>query len=243
MSPIATPDTRFRLADHVRACRVDDQVILLDLRRTRYIGVGGPRLQALAAVIADWPVSSQAATGQVDATGLADSITPFLDQGMLVDAAATIQERSVLDEPVRSLNAEEEARHSRFEWRKLPRLWRASTIASSWLRRRSLHDIALTVASSRPQCRRSAAPDSPDVLRAAVADYLQLRPFAFTAHDRCLHDSLALVLFLAAQGMFPSWVIGVRTRPFGAHSWVQSADLVLNDLHENVRAYRPILVV
>ena len=76
-----------------------------------------------------------------------------------------------------------------------------------------------------------------------MASYMRLRPFFFTAHDKCLHDSLTLIRFLARRGMFPAWVIGVRTRPFAAHSWVQSASLVLNDVHEHVRTYTPILVV
>ncbi len=80
-------------------------------------------------------------------------------------------------------------------------------------------------------------------MRAAVAAYLRLRPFALTSHDRCLNDSLTLVHFLASQGLFPQWVIGVRVRPFCAHSWVQSGGVVLNDLPERVRAYEPILVV
>jgi hypothetical protein len=35
----------------------------------------------------------------------------------------------------------------------------------------------------------------------------------------------------------------VTTRPFGAHSWVQDGTMVLNDQHEHVRGFRPILVV
>ena len=80
-------------------------------------------------------------------------------------------------------------------------------------------------------------------MHAEAARYTRLRPFALTTYDRCLNDSLALIHFLATQGHFPRWVIGVRVQPFGAHSWVQSGDVVLNDLPENVRHYRPILVV
>jgi hypothetical protein len=80
-------------------------------------------------------------------------------------------------------------------------------------------------------------------LHDAVSSYMRLRPFLFTAHDKCLLDSLTLIRFLARRRMFPAWVIGVRTRPFAAHSWVQSAGLVLNDVHEHVRSYTPILVV
>ena len=76
----------------------------------------------------------------------------------------------------------------------------------------------------------------------AVSAYLRLRPLLFSARDRCLHDSLTLVTFLAAEGILARWVIGVRVRPFAAHSWVQHEGLVLNDQHERVRGYRPIFV-
>lgn len=76
-----------------------------------------------------------------------------------------------------------------------------------------------------------------------MAAYEKLRPLAYTARERCLYDSLALLNFLAGEGLFPTWVIGVRTRPFGAHSWLQSGPVVLNDLHDHVRRFRPILVV
>ncbi|WP_431257592.1 lasso peptide biosynthesis B2 protein [Roseateles chitinivorans] len=80
-------------------------------------------------------------------------------------------------------------------------------------------------------------------IRLAALTFERLRPLAFSARDRCLHDSLSLVFFLFAEGLSARWVIGVKTNPFGAHSWVQSGRIVLNDQHEYVRAFRPILVV
>jgi len=80
-------------------------------------------------------------------------------------------------------------------------------------------------------------------LRAALVTYEKLRPLVFTARDQCLFDSLALMNFLADECLFPRWVVGVKTSPFRAHSWVQFGDTVLNDQHENVRRFRSILVV
>jgi hypothetical protein len=118
----------------------------------------------------------------------------------------------------------------------------ATWITSAWLRRRSLADIANRVVALRARHSYQGGA-APDALRDAVGAYMRLRPFALTAHDRCLNDSLMLVHFLACQGIFPSWVIGVSVHPFCAHSWVQSEGVVLNDLPEHVRRYRPILVV
>jgi len=80
-------------------------------------------------------------------------------------------------------------------------------------------------------------------MRDGTAAYERLRPFVFTARDRCLYDSLALLGFLAKERHFPRWVVGVKTSPFGAHSWLQSGGTVVNDHHEYVRRFRPILVV
>ena len=80
-------------------------------------------------------------------------------------------------------------------------------------------------------------------MHAGVAAYEAMRPLLFTARKECLLDSLALMAFLATEDVFPRWVLGVKTGPFGAHSWVQSGSTVLNDQHEHVRQFVPILVV
>jgi hypothetical protein len=58
----------------------------------------------------------------------------------------------------------------------------------------------------------------------------------------CLFHALALRIFLRRAGGRCDWVFGVRTWPFSAHCWLQSGDLVLNDVAERVGAYRPIMV-
>jgi len=65
----------------------------------------------------------------------------------------------------------------------------------------------------------------------------------FTSRDHCLFDSLALLNFLALDGLSAHWVIGVKVQPFGAHSWLQQGSTVLNDQHDRVRRFTPILVV
>jgi hypothetical protein len=70
-----------------------------------------------------------------------------------------------------------------------------------------------------------------------------LRPLFYTAKDRCLLDSLALVDFLARFDAYPTWVIAVRTRPFAAHSWVLSGTLLLNERLETAEEFVPILAV
>lgn len=237
-APAAHP--RYRLAPHVRACRIDEQVVLLDLRRNKYIGVGGPQLALLSREVADWPASasSQKAAEPVQELGLAT----LVEQCLLVPASQPGPTPIAIERPSTSLTLEAEAPASTTAARRLARLCWSAVVASHWLQRHRLADIATRVARlRRPQQHEESARNA-DLGKASAA-YLRLRPFVLTAHDRCLHDSLTLIRYLAGEGLFPSWVIGVRTRPFGAHSWVQSGGLVLNDLHENVRAFTPILVV
>jgi hypothetical protein len=238
MPTVHAPRT-YRLADHVRACQVDGRVILLDLRRNHYIGVGGSQLARLSDAIENWPVPAGHASSPRDAKELDAHIDQFMQQGLLSDTPSSTSALPRLEEPRHSADADDD-NFSGFEWRQLLRLWRCSSLASFQLKRHSLEAIVHQVASSRPDL---PLDDTTEELMAASATFRRLRPFAFTAHDQCLHDSLTLIRFLGAQHLFPRWVIGVRARPFGAHSWVQSGTVVLNDLHEHVRRYQPILVV
>lgn len=80
-------------------------------------------------------------------------------------------------------------------------------------------------------------------LRVLVNRFERLRPFVFTARDRCLFDSLALHLFLAAHGEASTWIFAVRTQPFIAQCWIQQGDCVCNDTIDHVRLFTPIMAV
>lgn len=239
-----TPSTSsLRLADHVRACCADGQVILLDLDRGKYVGVGGAQVPALARAIEGWPVSPDHPGPSGEPADIDALTAPLLAQGLLTCATTAGPVTAMLEEPMRSLNAEDAVQDAAVGWHRVCRFLMSAVTASTWLHWRSLAAIVRTVAARRARLQTQNSPASLEAMRELVAAYLRLRPFAFTAHDRCLHDSLTLVHFLASEGVFAHWVIGVRTQPFGAHSWVQSGETVLNDQHEHVRRYQPILVV
>jgi len=236
------PSKRYRLADHVRACRIDEQVVLLDMRRDKYLGIGGAQLAALSQVITDWP-ADRAQQPTLAAASLGKWTQTLIDQRMLTDALPARPRITTLPEPTQSLDPDIDARRSSPVYPDLFNLAWSSFSAALWIRRRCIADIASSVARLRSRNTAGGASANADHLQASVSSYMRLRPFMFTAHDKCLHDSLTLVRFLSREGIFPTWVIGVRTKPFAAHSWVQSGHLVLNDVHEHVRTYAPILVV
>lgn len=243
MSQTATPQQNLRLADHVRACHVDGQVILLDLRRDRYIGVGGALLPALSARITDWPLRAPTPENQTSCSEVDTWITHMRQQGMLVSASTPPPTRTSIPEPQHSLAAlDESARHG-IQWRRVASIAYATLTVGQWLKRLRLAEIVIRVERLRSAGLSEAAAPSPDQLQGAASWYLRTRPLVMSSHDECLRDSLVMLRFLSAEGLYPGWVVGVRTRPFGAHSWVQAGSLVLNDLHETVRGYTPILIV
>jgi Transglutaminase-like superfamily len=235
---------RLRLASHVRACHLGDQVILLDLRHSKYLSIGGQGLSTLACHVEGWPGGTESAQACTTSAALSALTQRLLSRGLLTNAPSRPHRDSTVDEATSSLDFERAVTDSTGGARRLGRFLQSAAVAALWLRCRSLHSIAGAVAARHERLEKSASDwRSPDAAFSTAAAYDRLRPFGFTAQDRCLHDSLALVGFLAAEGVLARWVIGVKTRPFGAHSWVQNGTTVLNDQHEHVRRFCPILVV
>jgi hypothetical protein len=243
--------TRLRLADHVRACRVGDTVVLLDLRHGRYMGLGGKQAQRLGGAIDGWPIGDAACAADVHGADLAGLTRPLLSKGLLTTQVALRSAHAEVDEPQHSLDGHDGLATIKPGLHDLRQVAQAAAVASLWLRWRSMHAIVSSVEDRRARDRAQHRETGDGVLRVmtmkqlqpAVVTFNKLRPLVFTARDRCLLDSLALINFLAAQRLYPSWIIGVKTSPFRAHSWVQCGDLVLNDQFENVRRFKPILVV
>lgn len=237
------PGTLLRLADHVRACSLNDQVVLLDLRRSRYLAIRPAHWAQLTGGIDPGPDGSPCPAFLVrdSDTRLA---APLLRQGLLTGAPAR-QPRNPsppLPPPVDALDVQVLPALSAVGARRSLRIAGAVIRAAAALRLRSLEHIASRMARrAAPSDASGTGPDA--CLHDAVAAFLALRPFLLTARDRCLHDSIALATCLADERIACRWVIGVRSRPFAAHAWVQAGGVVLNDLLENVRRYRPILVV
>lgn len=231
---------RWHLAAHVRACRTDGRVVLLDLRRSRYLGFDGG--YPLDLLVAGWPSAGDAVARPCPR---ADAVIAQLQAARLVETGpqpAQALQRDELEDPTSSMDLGHRSAHGRIRARHLYRFAACATLSAARLRWLSLEAVAAHVAALRGRTPAGTA-QQVDRLCESVAVFDRLRPLAFTSRDKCLHDSLALVTFLARERLQARWVIGVRTNPFRAHAWVQASGMVLNDLHENVGAFRPILVV
>jgi hypothetical protein len=235
--PVSAP---LRLADHVRACAVGDQMVLLDLARTRYLGLSGPHCRTLIEVTG----AGDAHAASLEMLRHSASVRALLAQRILTTApAAPTHRQPPLAAPTHSIAANGAASAATVRARDLGRFVAATLCASAWLRWRSLLSIVNAVGALKCRCNSQDMGVHHARLQQAVAVFDHLRPLAFTSRDRCLFDSIALTLFLARQNLAVQWIVGVSIRPFRAHAWVQHRYEVLNDTHENVRRFTPLLVV
>jgi hypothetical protein len=230
------------LPHHVHVCALADAAVLLDLRADRYHGLTGRQSAALSLVVQGWPDVPNLASAPADVK-LAEALAQDLAcQDLLTqdDARGKSAGAVVLPRVEEQLQIWEGADWSAIRASDVRAFARAWTSATLQLKLCSLARIVARVERRR---RLGGSPFEVSKARTLVHTFRALRPWVYTTLDRCLLDSLVLIEFLALHGQFPTWVIGVRTGPFAAHSWVQHEHYVLNGGPTYVRAYTPILAV
>lgn len=62
----------------------------------------------------------------------------------------------------------------------------------------------------------------------------------YPGHAACLERSLMLYWQLRRAGVPAAYRMGVQMYPFLAHAWVEVGGVVINDVAEHVRLFRPI---
>lgn len=216
----------------------------MDLKTEKYFGLSMREAIALNGCVLGWSMSS--ANLDADNTINVDEIVHALVQlGLLTRVESQ-------GKPAQFCSVQiEDAVHFRGTVAPAPKIKvrdvynfvYACTCAFIDLKMRPLDRIVDRVRKRKLRRAASSAAREKAELYHLVRVFRLLTPFFYTAKGVCLFDSLALTEFLARYRIFPSWVIGVRTRPFGAHSWVQQGELVLNEKLEAVEEFSPIFVV
>ncbi|MBM0108670.1 lasso peptide biosynthesis B2 protein [Steroidobacter sp. S1-65] len=237
------------LPAHVRACSTATGTVLLDLRRNRYFGVGRKETAVLRSLAGNWQNFATAAPAFAadaeplpleDAVRIADKL---VDAGLLSNSApepAVFTPAQVdLDSLLTSVGHEVE-RTASIRWRHLVEFMRACSWARRSVRSRTLYVVAEEIGQQKNA---AGAPFDAERAIELVGIFRRLRPHTFAARDQCLFHALALVRFLASHSVYPTWVIGVRTKPWAAHSWVQQGTLLLDANPEQVCEYTPILAI
>jgi Transglutaminase-like superfamily len=235
--------TRYYLSPNMYVCVADDYVVLLDLRRDKYLALDTDISSVLRPHVG--LLSSQEGVCPSDGEpGLGTALAQLAANKLLCTAHAS-RGRSELPHPfTRPDNAivPRPPFREHVGVRHATRYVASVVRAKSALRMRSLYRIVLTErrkAIVLPTGGRTFDPTRATVL---CSVYSRLRVIA-TGPAQCLFDSLALKLFLATYGVFPDWIFGVRLNPFAAHCWLQLGDTVVNDSLDSVRWFTPIMAV
>jgi hypothetical protein len=237
------------LSAHSYCCELEDGAIILELATGVYVGIHAEYLPHLRIRIPNWPDShgsDQVATDQVatDAT-ITESeslISSLVDRGILTTSPVP-KRWSTPPTPVAAMTT-----GSAIECSGTPAKHLMQFMMSLWtvsLRHRDDQVASLVGLLSRRQrlIRRVQRSASLDDAKKILAAFLRLRIWFYTADRRCLFDSLVLALFLSRKKIPCTFVIGVSTKPFLAHAWVQIGEFVLNDTAEHVQTFTPILAV
>lgn len=242
---------RFGIPAHIHVCVTAAGSVILDVKRDKYLGLGREETELLADAVPGWP-------------------EPLWERTLCRDWRARIKveiatcESLVADGVLERISETKNARvvpalrDMRGEWisigdeievhgRVTPRHVAHFLAAFCWawysLACRPFSTIVEEVKATKACLVRDSDARHPHAVAALVDIFRRLRPFVFAAEGRCLLHALTLMKFLSQYRFYPEWVIGVTTQPWGAHSWVQWGNCLLDSNPEKVCGYTPIMVL
>jgi hypothetical protein len=238
---LLVPTPSYFLAKHAFVCLSGGSLVLLDLKRDRYLTLDAARAGALDGVVAGWPVRAAPVPTYDDCAG--QIVASMIKRGLLTSERLEGKEPvpPQVAAPADAVLDATQGRDARVRLRHVADFVHALALAAWHLRFRSMEWIVADVARRRAQLRVGRS-DSDRAIRQLARVFDRLRSVTYDVSDASLFDSLALLYFLLGQGLQPQWVIGVRSSPeLVAHSWLQHRGTVLNDSVDRVSVYTPIM--
>jgi hypothetical protein len=248
---VAWAPARFGIPSHIHVCVTGTGTVILDVRRDKYLGIRREDSDLLADAVMGWPQprwqrstcrdehAVLQATNELCESLVADGVLERIPEGK--EARVVLALRDMRGEWI-SIGDELEVR-GRVTLRHVGNFLSAYVWARYSLARRPISVVVEEVSATKRWRVRDI--DRCDLRKvAAMVDiFRRLRPFAFAAEGRCLLHALTLMRFLSKYQLHPEWVIGVTTQPWGAHSWVQWENFLLDSNPEKVCGYAPIMMV
>jgi hypothetical protein len=225
---------QYQLREDLSFCRIDGHFIFLDIQRDRYFRLDNAMESALLAYIDH---NEHSSTG----------FSKLIKHNILTKASGT--ERCVappvIKSPSRSVLEEGTETH-KFDVFACLEVF-AILAATKWqLKTRKLKDILDRLIASRQGRGRAQGSARPEPLEKTTLDavslFRQMRRYVPIA-SCCLLDSLSMVKFLMRRRLPSTIVVGVTLDPFGAHCWVQVADLMLNETLDKASLYTTIKII
>jgi hypothetical protein len=233
------------LSDHSYCCELDDGAIILELATGTYVGIHAECLPDLQGCIRNWP-NSRGTNGCATRTMTKASenlIAALLARGILT-TSPTPQRLSTIALPVAALTIPGSA--ATWRWASIMFIPKFVIALLTVVRRHSDKNLVVLLDWIRKRQSAIGFGGHAATLEDAgklLASFFRFRVWFYTANRRCLFDSLILSVFLTKHLIPCTFVIGVSTKPFLAHSWVQIGEFVLNDTTEHVQTFAPILSI
>lgn len=248
--------TRYFLSKHVYYCVRGDELVFLDLRADKYFSMAAAKARAFAPELAsnssprelvETKVVPAPESGQQEASSQPQgnsAIATLLSRGLLTTDGTT--GKPIVATPNETPRSDLSSELLRSE----PHLYLSDAlkflraVISAWLviKLRPLEGVVGRVRLRRESRGLTVSIDL-SVAKRCVALFERMRPFAFSAHNACLFESLALSEFLAIYNLYPQWVFAVQTTPFTAHCWLQHSRIALNDSVEHAGEFTPIMII
>lgn len=107
----------------------------------------------------------------------------------------------------------------------------------------TMPEVIRSITNLKRRYRNCTLQSPTETLPAAIDVFRRLRSMLYTSHNNCLTDSMILFIYLTRLHYNVEFVIGIRTRTFEAHAWVQCEDYLCEDTPERVQNFMPILIV
>jgi transglutaminase superfamily protein len=236
---------RYGLATHVFICRDEDYIVVLDLKQDRYFALDAAKTAMLSTVVPGWPVTAKQVTDAAVGDAAEEALRPLLLRGWLLEESTGGREATPvrMPRPEAQLTGDGDSRVEQVGVRTLFAFVVASIFAKAALRFWPFDRVVQRVAQRKARYSKTNEPLDLERARRLMEAFERMRVFLFSSRDECLHDSLAVLEFLARYRIFPSWVFGVRARPFAAHCWIQHGNVAFNDTVERVSTYVPIMAI
>ena len=235
------------LAKHAFACAIGADVIVLDLKRDKYLAFERDFWEPIVRRIGGWPLQDATVRNAAAAPNAA-ALSALMANGLLTedsDAGKDATPASIVTASV-SLIEDFRVQPPRIRMSHVFVFVGAIVAASIRLRLQPIEKIVQRVRAKTEEGLGSRALLSPidlATLRDLTEVFRRLRPLLFSSRDHCLFESLALLNFLSHYRIHPSWVFGVATAPFAAHCWLQLGGFACNDSLDQVRRFTPIMVI
>lgn len=222
---------RYRLKEGLYHCIAGQNVVFLDLPKSRYFALSSVGTQTFRKL--------KGRNGETFA-GVEEALSSLINAGYLLEATDYEPGFNNLGIEAPSGDVSRRTKGSFKLWPLLVALY-SDLLASLRIRLSPLNSV-LARSSKLARAKASEAQ--------AIQHEIELWVSAFDRAslvlgrtNRCLARSLAMFSVLNARGVRAALVFGVRTEPFSAHAWVQYQDIVLNDTYEQINNYSPILVL